>query len=56
MRDERALLVSSANITEGALWLNLELGVLLRGGELPGKVRRHFGDLIAAGTLRATTS
>lgn len=50
--DAQALLVSSANITEGALWLNLELGVLLRGGELPGRVRRHFQELVVAGTLR----
>ncbi len=32
--------------------LNMELGVLIRGSELPGQVRVHFERLIGAGVLR----
>lgn len=32
--------------------LNMELGVLIRGGELPGQARQHFEWLIGAGALR----
>ena len=46
--DDEALLVSSANLTGFALTLNMELGVIVRGGELPKRVRRHFDGLFAA--------
>ncbi|MFI5298708.1 MAG: hypothetical protein ACHREM_11475 [Polyangiales bacterium] len=49
--DDEALLVSSANLTGFALSLNMELGVILRGGELPRRVRRHFDGLFAAGVF-----
>lgn len=49
--DDQLLFVSSANLTDAALGLNMELGVLVRGGETPGKVRRHFDALIADGHL-----
>lgn len=48
--DKQALL-SSANLTDDAFLRNLELGVLFMGGEMPGKLRRHFDHLISAGTL-----
>jgi cardiolipin synthase A/B len=48
--DKQALL-SSANLTDDAFLRNLELGVLFLGGEMPGKLRRHFEYLISAGTL-----
>jgi len=48
--DKQALL-SSANLTDDAFLRNLELGVLFMGGEMPGKLRRHFEYLISAGTL-----
>ena len=50
--DGRILFISSANLTEYAMALNMELGVLINGGELPGRVVDHFGRLIENGTLR----
>jgi hypothetical protein len=44
--------IASANLAEFAMNLNMELGVLVRGGELPGQVRLHFERLIGAGALR----
>lgn len=44
--DESALLVSSANLTEYALNLNMELGLLVRGGDLPGRVVQHLSRLV----------
>ncbi|WP_242392208.1 DISARM system phospholipase D-like protein DrmC [Anaeromyxobacter oryzisoli] len=49
--DDDVLFVSSANLTGYALTLNMELGVLVTGGELPGRVSRHFTDLIAERVL-----
>ena len=49
--DRHMLLVSSANLTEYAFTVNMELGVLLTGGDLPGQVETHFDSLIQAGTL-----
>lgn len=49
--DRRVLLVSSANLTGAALSLNMELGVLVEGGELPGQAARHFDALMASGVL-----
>lgn len=44
--DEALLFISSANLTEYALTLNMELGVLIKGGPLPGDVAGHFRRLI----------
>ncbi|RMF01834.1 MAG: hypothetical protein D6768_09710 [Chloroflexi bacterium] len=44
--DERLLFISSANLTEYALTLNMELGVLIKGGSLPAKVFAHFEEMI----------
>lgn len=49
--DDRVLLVSSANLTEFALELNMELGVRVEGGEIPRRVREHFDDLRRRGVL-----
>jgi phosphatidylserine/phosphatidylglycerophosphate/cardiolipin synthase-like enzyme len=49
--DGRVLLISSANLTEYAMTLNMEMGVLLRGGELPKQVELHFARLIDTGIL-----
>lgn len=49
--DEAALLVSSANLTEYALNLNMELGLLVRGGDLPGRVVGHLRQLVEEDTL-----
>ncbi len=44
--DEETLLISSANLTEFALNLNMELGLLVRGGDLPGRIAGHLLRLI----------
>jgi phosphatidylserine/phosphatidylglycerophosphate/cardiolipin synthase-like enzyme len=50
--DEWMLFISSANLTDYAMSLNMELGVLVRGGPLPGMVAGQFGRLIESGVLR----
>lgn len=49
--DDRVLLVSSANLTEFALELNMELGLRVERGDAPRRVREHFADLIRRGVL-----
>ncbi len=49
--DVKRLLVSSANLTELAHWFNMELGLLVEGGDVPRRVQAHFDALIAAGQL-----
>ena len=50
--DSQRLFVSSANMTEFALTLNIELGVLLNGGDAPQQVERNLTELIRTGVLR----
>jgi phosphatidylserine/phosphatidylglycerophosphate/cardiolipin synthase-like enzyme len=49
--DGHWLFLSSANLTEYAFTINMELGVLLTGGNLPGQVECHFERLIKTGQL-----
>lgn len=49
--DGQRMFLSSANLTEYAFTINMELGVLVTGGKLPGEVERHFARLIEAGQL-----
>jgi phosphatidylserine/phosphatidylglycerophosphate/cardiolipin synthase-like enzyme len=44
--DDRLALISSANLTEFAMTLNMELGVLTRGGDLPRALAGHLNALI----------
>jgi len=44
--DSSLLFLSSANLTEFAFNLNMELGVLIKGGPLPAAVEEHFHGLI----------
>jgi phosphatidylserine/phosphatidylglycerophosphate/cardiolipin synthase-like enzyme len=44
--DENTLFITSANLTNYAMNLNMELGVLIRGGELPKQVEGHFEGMI----------
>lgn len=44
--DGQRMYLSSANFTEYAFTINMELGLLVTGGELPGQVERHFERLI----------
>jgi len=50
--DGHRMFVSSANFTEYAFTSNMELGLLVTGGKLPGQVERHFEQLVTAGTLQ----
>lgn len=49
--DARWLFLSSANLTEYAFTLNMEMGVLVTGGVLPSRVEQHFDGLIRSGVL-----
>jgi phosphatidylserine/phosphatidylglycerophosphate/cardiolipin synthase-like enzyme len=49
--DGRWLFLSSANLTEYAFTINMELGLLVTGGSLPGQVEENFERLIAMGVL-----
>lgn len=44
--DGKLLLVSSANLTRYAMTLNMELGLLVRGGKLPTQLEQHLQRLI----------
>ncbi|MDP9310843.1 MAG: DISARM system phospholipase D-like protein DrmC [Chloroflexota bacterium] len=50
--DSRLLFVSSANLTGYALSLNMELGLLVEGGALPGTVMEQFEEMIGRGVLQ----
>lgn len=49
--DDEAALISSANLTEHAMNLNMELGLLVRGGELPRSLAAHVRSLIQSRVL-----
>jgi len=49
--DEGILYISSANLTDYAMNLNMEMGILLTGGVLPAQVQDHFDELILEGIL-----
>lgn len=44
--DQEKLFISSANLTEYALNLNIELGVLIRGGDAPRLAEKNIVELI----------
>jgi hypothetical protein len=44
--NKRLLFLSSANLTEYAFTVNMELGVLIQGGNLPSDIVEHFDKLI----------
>lgn len=47
--DGHRMFLSSANFTEYAFTINMELGLLVTGGKLPGMVERHFERLVEVG-------
>lgn len=51
--DNERLLVSSANLTEYAFTKNMELGLLVEGGNTPHQVQEHLESLITDKTLKA---
>jgi phosphatidylserine/phosphatidylglycerophosphate/cardiolipin synthase-like enzyme len=49
--DGHRLFLSSANFTDYAFTINMELGLLVTGGKRPAEIERHFEKLIQAGQL-----
>lgn len=49
--DGNRLFLSSANLTDYATTINMELGLLVTRGKLPGQVERIFDALIETGHL-----
>jgi phosphatidylserine/phosphatidylglycerophosphate/cardiolipin synthase-like enzyme len=49
--DSEWLFLSSANLTEHAFTINMELGLLIQGGQLPKQIEQHFDRLIAKKVL-----
>ena len=45
--DDKIALITSANLTGKAMTENMELGVMLRKGNLPRQLHKHFESLIA---------
>lgn len=50
--DDEWLFLSSANLTHQAFTINMELGVLVRGGTMPKRVNQQFDRLIQGGQLK----
>lgn len=50
--DDNLLFLSSANLTGHAMAMNMELGVLVRGGPQPAQVSSHFNALMDRGVLK----
>jgi phosphatidylserine/phosphatidylglycerophosphate/cardiolipin synthase-like enzyme len=51
--DENRLFVTSANLTDYAMEMNMEMGILVQGGQLPEQVKQHFEELIIRKNLTA---
>lgn len=49
--DRRTAFVTSANLTGAAMTDNMELGLVVRGGDVPRRIADHFGTLISDGVL-----
>ncbi len=50
--DGQTMLISSANLTEYAMTLNMEMGLLVRGGLLPAQVETHLEQLVGQGVFQ----
>lgn len=50
--DGNVAFVTSANLSDAAMERNMELGVLLRGGQVPGLLDRHLAALVTTKQLR----
>jgi phosphatidylserine/phosphatidylglycerophosphate/cardiolipin synthase-like enzyme len=55
LADDVSLLVSSANFTSSALFSNIELGLLIRGGALPRQVGQQLRWMVTHGVLAKAT-
>jgi len=49
--NSNTLFITSANLTDYAMNLNMEMGVLIKKGELPKRVEDHFDEMIAKNIL-----
>ena len=50
--DEQKLLISSANLTEYAMTLNMEMGLLIGGTTIPAQAEAHLKKLIETGVFQ----
>jgi phosphatidylserine/phosphatidylglycerophosphate/cardiolipin synthase-like enzyme len=50
--DGSVAFVTSANLSDAAMERNMEIGVLLRGGQVPGLLDRHLAALVTTKQLR----
>jgi len=50
--DGELAFITSANLTTAAMERNMELGVLLRGGTAPGRLRDHLNALVTTQMIR----
>jgi phosphatidylserine/phosphatidylglycerophosphate/cardiolipin synthase-like enzyme len=50
--DGQNALITSANLTEHAIDANIEIGLLVRGGSIPHRLREHLESLIEAGDFQ----
>jgi cardiolipin synthase len=50
--DGSTAFITSANLTRAAMENNMELGVLINGGNLPEKLDRHLEALVTIGAIR----
>src|SRR5271165_6074288 len=50
--DGEWLFLSSANLTQQAFTINMELGMLVRGGTMPKRVEQQFERLVQSGQLK----
>ncbi len=53
--DDDQLFISSANLTEYAMLHNVEMGVFIKGGDEPGRVRQHLRALVERGEFMLKT-
>lgn len=51
--DSRVCFITSANLTEAAFERNIEIGIVIRGGNIPVDVERLVDSLIVAGELQS---
>jgi len=49
--DGELAFITSANLTSAAMEINMELGVLVKGGELPSELHRHLEALVYTKTI-----
>lgn len=49
--DSEVAFISSANLTEAALHLNMELGIIVSGSTTPAAIEDHFSSLISGGII-----